>query len=424
MAQSRRKFLAGAAAAAGTAWLGAPAIAQGRAACVVVIGGGFGGATAAKYLRRLDPKLDVTLIERTDTYLTCPFSNYALAGFRKLEQNLQRYDKLQRQHRVRVVSGRASVVDTGAKSVTLSSGQKYAYDKLIVAPGIDLRFDAVPGYNEKASERMPHAWRAGVQTTLLRRQLLAMKNGGTFILCAPDNPFRCPPGPYERASVIAWYFKTQKPKSKILILDAKDTFSKQGLFQAAWESEFPGMITWVAGKDGGKVVRVDPATMTVHAGFGAEKGDVVNFIPPQTAGAIAIAAGLADDKGWCPIDPQTFASQKARDVFVLGDAAIAGAMPKSASAANTQAKVAAAAIVAQLSGKTPEAPALFNVCYSLVTPEYGISVTNAFMATSDRGIVAIPNSGGVSRANAPADRRLEAEHTTSWYRSITADSWG
>ena len=423
MAQlSRRKLLSIAGLATGT--LAAPQIARGATPRIVVIGGGFGGATAAKYLKLADRSLSVTLIERDTRFITCPFSNYVLAGFRRMEQLTQSYDALGKRHGVSVLRGDAIGVDSSRKSVTLAGGGKLPYDRLIVAPGIDMNFTAIPGFDAKTAERLPHAWKAGAQTLLLRRQLEAMKDGGTFILCAPANPFRCPPGPYERVSVIAWHLKNKKPKSKILILDAKDAFSKQGLFQAAWEAEYPGMITWIAGKDGGIVESVDAKAMSVKAGFGNEKGDVINVIPPQSAGRIARVAGLADARGWCPVDPMSFASTRVPDVFVIGDAAIAGAMPKSGSSANAQAKVAAAAVIASLAFKTPETPALLNICYSLVNPDYGISVTDVYRATP-QGITPTPNSGGVSAARASAaDRKLEAEYTQAWYRAITADSWG
>jgi sulfide dehydrogenase [flavocytochrome c] flavoprotein chain len=426
MRTTRRRFLKSAAASgAGVSLFGMPAIAQGVAGKVVVVGGGFGGATAAKYLKLANAKLDVTLVERDDRYVTCPFSNYVLGGFRKIEENVQSFDALTKLG-VKVVKGEASGIEAAGRLLRLSSGSRIAYDKLVVSPGIELNFKGVPGYDEAASEKMPHAWKAGPQTTLLRSQLEAMPDGGTFILVSPPNPFRCPPGPYERVSSIAWYFKNNKPKSKILILDAKDAFSKQGLFQAAWESEYPGMITWIAGKDGGKVESVDPAAMAVKAGFGAEKGAVVNVIPPQTAGRIAIDGGLSDERGWCAVDPQTFASRRAEHVYVIGDAAIAGAMPKSGTAANIQAKVVAAAIIAALDGKTSGPPALLNICYSLVNPDYGISTTDVYQVTADRGIIATPNAGGVSLRvpTAMGERKLEAEYTRAWYQAITSDTWG
>jgi sulfide dehydrogenase [flavocytochrome c] flavoprotein subunit len=418
----RRRVVAGM--AAGLAVIGRPALAQGTAGRVVVVGAGFGGATTARYLKRANAALDVTVIERDQQFITCPFSNYVIAGFRRIEQITHGFDGL-RKAGVTVVKGEAAGIDPAARTVTLGDGSRLSYDRLVLAPGIELNFAGLPGYSEAAAEKMPHAWLPGAQTLLLRRQLEAMPDGGTFIVCPPANSFRCPPGPYERVSVVAWYFRNNKPKSKILVFDAKDSFSKQGLFQAAWESEFPGMITWVAGKDGGKVESVDAGTMAVTTAFGVQKGAVVNVIPPQRAGAIAQAAGVAVGNGWCPVDPMTFASTRVPDIYVVGDAAIAGAMPKSGSAANTQGKVVATAIVNSLAGRAPAPPALFNVCYSLVTPDYGISVADVYQV-NDKGITPTPDAGGVSVRTPTAlnERKLEAEYTYNWYTNITADIWG
>jgi sulfide dehydrogenase [flavocytochrome c] flavoprotein subunit len=421
MTATRRAFVVGSVAAT----LVAPRLARAAAGAVVVIGAGFGGATAARYLKRLDPTVDVTLVEREAAIVTCPFSNAVLGGYETLQGITRSLDGLKAAG-IKVVRGEASAIDLQARSVRLADGSRLAYDRLIVSPGIDLNFAGVAGYSEAAATQMPHAWKAGAQTTLLRQQLEAMPDGGTFIVAPPANPFRCPPGPYERVSLVASYFKAKKPRSKILVFDAKDNFSKQGLFQAAWESEFPGMIAWVAGKDGGKVESVDPAAMTVKSGFGNQKGDVVNIIPPQRAGAIAQSAGLTGDNGWCPVDPMTFASTKAANVYVIGDASIAGAMPKSGSSANAQGKVAAGAILASLAGKPAAAPALNNICYSLVTPDYGISVTDVYQVTKDKGITTTPNAGGLS-VRTPTDhgeRKLEAAYARGWYRNISADSWG
>jgi sulfide dehydrogenase [flavocytochrome c] flavoprotein chain len=422
MQQTRRTFikLTGAAGALGAFGCAMPGGGGGR---VVVVGGGFGGATAARYVKRLDPSIQVTLIERDAQFLTCPFSNYVIGGWLEMGNITHSYDGV-RKAGIEVAQDEATAVDATVKTVTLKSGKKVQYDKLVLSPGIELKLEGVAGYNAAAAEIMPHAWKAGAQTMLLRRQLEAMPDGGTVILCPPANPFRCPPGPYERVSMIAWYLKNKKPKSKILVLDAKDAFSKQGLFQAAWESQYPGMITWIAGKDGGKVENVDARTKTVKAGFGTEKGAVINVIPPQSAGKIAIDAGLADDKGWCPVDPNTFASTKAKDIHVIGDSSIAGTMPKSGSAANTQAKGTAAAIVAALNGRAPDVASYTNTCYSLITPDYGISVTGIYTAT-DKGIVDVPNSGGVSpREASAADRKAEATYTTAWYNAITSEAFG
>lgn len=422
--QNRRTFLAGASAALGTLAFGrfAPAIAQGAAGRIVVIGGGFGGATAAKYARLLDPRLEVTLVERDPTYITCPFSNMVLGGTKTLADITHDRSGLASNHGVKLVQGEAIAIGAGNRQVRLAGGQSLPYDRLLVAPGIDIRFGAVEGYDEAAAELAPHAWKAGPQTLLLRRQLEAMADGGTVIIAAPANPFRCPPGPYERASMIAHYLKTHKPRSKVLILDAKENFSKQGLFQGGWEAVYPGMIEWVSGSAGGKVSRVDARNLTLATEFGAQKGAVVNFIPPQQAGRIAIGAGLADDKGWCPVDPASFESKLVPGIHVIGDAIYAGTMPKSGTAANSQAKIAAAAMVALLGGKAVDAPMLANTCYSLVGPDYGISVTGIYVATAD-GIKDVPNSGGVSPARAAAAiRKQEALYTEAWYKGIVADS--
>jgi sulfide dehydrogenase [flavocytochrome c] flavoprotein subunit len=422
---SRRGVLAGIGATAGL--LAAPRIVNAQAAAgrVVVIGGGFGGATAARYVKLFAPDTDVVLVERDASYVTCPFSNYVLGGIRDLNSITHRRDPLRQRYGVRLVRGEASAVDTTARSVKLKDGTSLPYDRLVVAPGIELNYGGIAGYSEQAANTvMPHAWKAGPQTTLLRKQLEAMADGGTVIVAPPANPFRCPPGPYERVSMIAWYLKTHKPKSKILVLDAKDAFSKQGLFMPGWESQYPGMITWIAGKDGGKVESVDPKEMTVTTGFGKEKGAVINIIPPQTAGRIALDAGLAEQNGWCAIDPASFASRKAQNVYVLGDASIAGAMPKSGTAANSQAKVVAAHIVSSLRGAAAPAAVYHNTCYSLVTPDYGISVTGTYRP-GPQGVAEVPNSGGVSPAKADAAvRKSEADHTLGWYAGIIADTFG
>src|SRR4030095_1832356 len=250
-------------------------------------------------------------------------------------------------------------------------GTRLPYDRLILAPGIDIRWGALPGYDEAAAARMPHAWRAGEQTLLLRRQLEAMPDGGLVVISAPANPFRCPPGPYERASLIAHYLKAQKPHSKLIVLDAKDAFSKQRLFQAAWAELYPGLLEWVPLSKGGNVTSVDAATRTLVTDFGKHQAKVANVIPPQKAGRIAEVAGVADRSGWCPIDPVTFESKLQPGIHIIGDAAIAGAMPKSAFAANSQAKVCAAAVATLLAGGMPPSPKLINTCYSLVAPRHG-----------------------------------------------------
>lgn len=421
---SRREFAAGAAGAAALTGFAPAILAQGRAPKrVVVVGGGFGGATAAKYIRALDKTIQVTLVEPSQTFYTCPFSNLVLGGLRTMPSIAHNYTAMRTKHGVNVLHSTATKVDPAKKIVTLANGQTLPYDKLVLSPGVDMKWGAIAGYDEKAAELMPHAWKAGPQTALLRRQLEAMKDGGTVILSAPADPFRCPPGPYERVSMIAHYLKTKKPKSKILLLDAKDQFSKQGLFMGGWKALYDGMIEWVPLSKDGKVVKVDPKTRQLECELGAKhKGDVVNIIPPQKAGAIAMAADVAQGD-WCPINPATFESTKQKDIHVIGDASIAAPMPKSGFSASSQGKVVAAAIVAIFQGKEPSAPSFANTCYSTVGPDYGISVANVYVV-KDGKMTAAPG-GGVSPAQADAAfRKAEARYAESWYKANTAEVWG
>ena len=388
---------------------------------VVVVGGGFGGATCAKYLRRADPSLEVTLIEPHRRFVTCPFSNAVLVGLRELASVTHTYDGLRQHYGVHLVHATATGLDPMRHQVTLDDGSALTYDRLVLSPGVDMQWGALEGYDVAASERFPHAWHAGPQTLLLRRQLEAMEDGGLVVLTAPDNPYRCPPGPYERASLIAHYLKTYKPRSKLLLLDAKDTFTKQALFRTAWARLYPGLLEWVSGSQGGRVVRVDTQAGTVHTDFDEYKPAVANIIPPQHAAAIARAAGLDDGKGWCSIHPRTFASTVHPDVHILGDAIIAAPMPKSAFSANNQAKVCAAAIVALLRGAPVPEPVLMNTCYSLVAPDYGISIAAVYRVAGDK-IAAVEGSEGTSPVDAPNEiRHREAEYGESWYANIIAD---
>jgi sulfide dehydrogenase [flavocytochrome c] flavoprotein subunit len=390
----------------------------------VVVGGGFGGATAAKYLRVLDPSLSVTLVEPDQAYVTGPLSNLVLAGLRPLDGLTQSYSALSARHGVEVVHDTAVAIDADRRRVRLAGGQTLAYDRLVVSPGIDMRWDAISGYSEAAAQIMPHAWTGAAQLQLLRRQLEAMPDGGVFLIAAPPTPYRCPPGPYERASLVAHAFKQKKPRAKIVIMDAKDQFSDQPLFEDGWKALYGGLIERVGLSDDGRVAEVKPDEMTVVSEFGeAHKADVINIIPPQRAGKIAQDAGLANATGWCPIDPRTFESTQVRNVHVIGDAALAGAMPKGAFAANTQAKVAALAIVDALAGRPPAIPTYLSSCYSLLAPDYGISVIDVFRATSE-GITPVPGAGGQSPRTADAAvRAQEARYADGWYASITQEIW-
>ena len=427
---SRRRFIklvgaAGGVSAVASILSGCASISTGSTKSkVVIIGGGFGGATAAKYIRMMDKNINVTLVERDVKYHTCPFSNSVLGGINNIDFIAHSYDKLQSIYGINVIHDSALDIDSDTKSVKLASGKTLKYDRLIVSPGIDFKWGAIDGYNEEASTVLPHAWKAGQQTVLFRKQLEAMKDGGTVIISAPGNPFRCPPGPYERASLIAHYLKEHKPKSKILILDAKEKFSKQGLFTKGWEKLYPDMIEWVSMTNDGEVKRVDAKNMMVHTEFAAHKGDVINIIPPQKAGIIAFRAGLTNEQGWCPISQKTFESTIHPDIHVIGDSSIAGKMPKSGYSANSQGKICAAAVVAMLNGINVEEPSFINTCYSLLSPTYGISVAAVYQMEEGQ-IAKIKGSGGVTPSDANK-RHLykEAKFAESWYKNITQDMFG
>jgi len=418
---TRRNAILGITAAATS--LAAPSILRAQSAGrIVVVGGGFGGATCARALKRADAKLQITLIEPNRTFISCPFSNEVIAGLRDMEAQQFGYDKLAAEG-ISVVAQAATTIDTQKRSVTAADGEAFGYDRLVLSPGIDFHVEALPGYDDAASEKMPHAWKAGPQTLLLRRHLEAMADGGTVAIAIPANPSRCPPAPYERASLIAHYLKTTKPRSKVLILDAKDAFSQQRLFERAWKELYGDMIERVALSQGGRVTSVDAASKTIVTEFGNYTPDVANVIPPQRAGRIAEIAGAADATGWCPIDPVTFESKLVKDIHVIGDACLGGGIPKSASAASAQGKACAAAIIALLAGRTPEAPRLTGVCYTTVAPGYGFSLAGNYQPKGD--IFAEVEGGATSPVDAPRELRTrEAAEAEHWFQTITADCFG
>jgi NADPH-dependent 2,4-dienoyl-CoA reductase/sulfur reductase-like enzyme len=419
----RRKLLKAVAAGAAAALLPAPTIAQGAGAHVVVIGGGFGGASCARALRKLAPTLRVTLVEKNDTFTAMPHSNAVLAGLVALKEQQFGYDRLKADG-IDVVFASASAVDPVRKSVKLSSGATLDYERLVVSPGIEFRANSISGYDAAAMANMPPAYNDGHEVALLRRQLEAMEDGGTVVISSPVNPARCPPAPYERASLIAHYLKTSKPRSKVVVLDSKDSFTMQKLFESAWQQLYPGLIEWVGLSQGGELTAVDADAMTLSTDFDKVKAAVANVIPPQKAGAAAEIAGVADRTGWCPVDAVTFASRLQPDIHVIGDAAIAGAMPRSASAAHSQGEICAAAIAAQLSGKEPATPTLTSSCYSLIAPDYAISQKGTYRPVEDQYAEA---GGGVtlSPQNAPRDKRVaEAREADEWFRDLTASVFG
>lgn len=427
---TRRGFIQTAGAATAVGMAGAPILALGATKKVVVIGGGTAGATAAKYLRMADSSIEVTLIEANKDYYTCYMSNEVLGGGKTMDDIKFGYTGL-KGHGVNVVHDMVTGVDAKAKKVTTKGGQTFAYDRCIVSPGIDFKYDGIEGYDEKiANESIPHAWKAGPQTAMLRKQLEDMKDGGTVVITPPTNPFRCPPGPSERASQIAMYLNASgKKKSKILIIDPKQKFSKQGLFKQAWTKMYGfgtdnAMIEWHGGDDNA-LASVDAATKTITNGFGDEiKADVLNVIPAQKAGKIAYTAGLVDDKGWCPVDLKTFESTIHAGIHVIGDASAAKGMPKSGYAANSQAKVAAAAVAALLGGGKVGTPSYVNTCYSIAGVDYGFSVAAVYRLAED-GSKITKVSGGLTPSDASADAlKREVGYAHSWFKNITTDIFG
>jgi len=423
MKMNRRDFVKTAGAATAVGLVGVPHLAFGAANKVVVIGGGTAGATAAKYIKRLDSGIDVTIVEPNPEYYTCYFSNEVLSGERTLDSIKVSYDGL-KGHGINMVQDSVAEIDADKKVVKTAGGKELAFDRCIVAPGVEFLYDKIEGYSEEVAQKLPHAWKAGPQTKILRSQLEAMPDGGTVVIAAPPNPFRCPPGPYERASQIAMYLTARKPKSKIIILDSKQKFSKQGLFTQAWEMFYGDMIEWRPGPDAA-VIKVSPDDMTAETSFGDEiKADVLNIIPPQRAGKIAQTSGLADEGGWCPVDQRSFESLIHKGVHVIGDACIAGKMPKSGYAANSQAKVCAAAVVALLNEGEVGVPSFVNTCYSIAGPEWGISVAAVYKLGADGTIASVPGAGGLTPMDASKEAHArEVEYAHSWYKNIVADSF-
>ncbi len=401
----------------------APRMAAGQAKPrVVVIGGGVGGATVAKYLAASAKSLDVALIEPKIRYATCFCSNLYLAGLRSFESLTHGYEMLSERYGIRVIHDSAATIDSVGKIVALESGAKLPYDRLVVSPGIAFKFGAIDGYDETATQTMPHAWNAGPQTKLLRAQLEAMEDGGVFLIVAPPNPFRCPPGPYERASLVADYFKRYKPRSKILILDAKDTFFEQDLFEDGWNRHYAGMIEWLPAQFTGGITAVDVKGRSVKTKSETFQAAVANIIPPQMAGQLALRAGLADQSGWCPVDPVTFESKLLPGIHVVGDAANAGDMPKSAFCANSQAKACAFAIAAALTGSERFAPHLFNTCFTYLAADDAVSDAISFKPAD--GTIKISDIFISKVGEAAETRHKTVREATGWYDAFTHDVFG
>ncbi|MGI9371750.1 MAG: FCSD flavin-binding domain-containing protein [Hyphomicrobiales bacterium] len=422
---SRRRFgaLMGASAAGLAASnLAAPAVLAGPKSRLVVIGGGPGGATTARYVAKAGKDVAVTIIEPKQNFTTCFFSNLYLGGFRTLDSITHGYGTLAAQYGISMVHDVAIDVDRASKKVKLGRGGELAYDRLVVSPGISMRYDTIEGYSAEATTMMPHAWQAGTQTALLKKKLEAMEDGGTFVICPPPNPFRCPPGPYERICMVAHYLKANKPKSKIIVLDAKNKFSKQALFQEAWTQHYDGMIEWLPEEVTGGVKAVKADSMEIVTDGETFKASVANVIPAQSAGTIAQRAGLIADSGWCLIDPSSMRSKVDEDVFVIGDASVASAMPKSAFSANSQAKVAANAILADVAGSKKFPAKYRNTCWSLVAADDGVKVGADYKGGEEKIDV---TSKFISKTGEASDLRSQtAEEANGWYAGITKDIFG
>jgi sulfide dehydrogenase [flavocytochrome c] flavoprotein subunit len=423
MNRTRRSLLGAALAAAG---LGSPA--PSRAASrthVIIVGAGFGGATCAKWLHRLAPSADLTLIDARPSWATGPFTNLAIADGCDLARITRRTADIGRAHGVRTIVDEVIALDPAARSLRLRGGQTLRADRIIVSPGVAMRWGVIEGLTPELSGAMPHAWLGGPDVLALRDRIEAVPDGGTLVIGAPANPYRCPPGPYERASLIAdTLLRTGRKRTKILIADAKDDFTKRALFLAEWDERYGSMIEWIPRAKGGEVVRVDATTGEVWLRGSSTPivTDLASIIPPQQAAAIAVAGDLVDESGWCPVDPRSFESTRHAGIHVLGDATIAPPMPKSAFAANSQAKLAAAWIAAALAGRPAPDARIISTCYSLVARDAAISVSGFYSAASGRIAVV---SEGVSPLTPPDGLRArEATQAHDWYDSISTDSFG
>jgi sulfide dehydrogenase [flavocytochrome c] flavoprotein subunit len=422
--RATRRDLLKTAMAASAAIFPLPAIGQQRGAQVIVVGGGFGGATCARTLKRADPRLAVTLVETNRIYTACPMSNATIAGLRDIKRQDFAYDHLAAGG-VEMRFAAALAVDPITRIVVLTDGSKLGFERLVLSPGINFRWNALPGYSpEVAATAMPHAWKDREQIALLTRQIAAMEDGDVIVISVPVTPSRCPPAPYERASLIAYAVKTRKPRCKVIVLDAKDSFALQRQFKAAWSQLYPDVLEYVPLSSGGLVTAVDAETKTITTDFDKFTPAVANIIPQQKAGHIAEVAGVADRTGWCPVDPVTFESRLQPNIHVIGDSAIAGAMPRSASAAGSQAKICANAIVALLTGGKPAEPLLSGACYSLIAPDYAISQTGRYHPVGDI-YNEVEGSSSASPVRAPLERRSqEAREADAWFNTLTREVFG
>jgi sulfide dehydrogenase [flavocytochrome c] flavoprotein chain len=416
----RRTFLGLSGGASGAVLLSGWSATQAKAASsakVLIIGGGFAGSSCALQLRRLNPAMQVTLVDPDDVYTTCPMSNGALVGLRDM-QSLRVTRRGLIRGGVVYVRDRVVALDTGARRARLAGGGELLYDRVVLATGIRMLWGRPAGYTEAAALRMPHAWQAGSQTEILAAQIGALPDGGVIAISVPAGPMRCPPGPFERASLIAAHLLPAKPRCKILIFDANNRFPRQDEFSSAWQALYPGMIEWISVVDGGAVERVDPERMMVVSAAGEHRVDIANIIPPQAPAQLAVQGGLASDHGWCPVNPLTFESTSAANAYVIGDSCIADPMPKAASAAQSQALQCAAAIVASLAGLEPKPVVLDSVCYSSLGFKSALSIHGQFQA-GVAGMEQLPPALQVKAS--PLEETARADE---WYRHALRQAFG
>jgi sulfide dehydrogenase [flavocytochrome c] flavoprotein subunit len=417
MTTNRRQFIGGIGALAASAFP-MPAFAQAKPK-VVVVGGGPGGATVAKYVAK-DGGIDVTLVEPARRFTTCFHSNLYVGGFKTWEELTHSYDKITKAYGIKHLRQKASAVDREKKLVKFASGRTLNFDRLVLAPGIDIKFDSVPGYSEEVSKKLPHAWQAGPQTQLLKRQLNALSDGATIVMIAPPNPYRCPPGPYERVSMMAHVLKAKgHTKSRIIVIDPKENFSKQALFMEGWQKHYPGMVEWQDSKMHGGVKNVDAKTMTVKTDLGEYKAQLINVIPAQMAGKIARDAGLANQSGFCPINPENMRSTMDANIYLVGDACIPGDMPKSGFSANSQAKIAAMMIRGELANGRTFPARYTNTCWSVIETDDTVKIGGRY-EPKDGKIAAVETFVSKTGESAELRKQTQAENI-GWYSGIVAD---
>ena len=396
-------------------------IARGAVPRVVVVGGGFSGATFCKYLRRAYAGVDITLVEPNTQLTSCVYSNEVVAGITHLKDLVFYYDGLVTKYGLTWANAAVTSINPVHKTIQLDSGSSLGYDKLVFGPGMVYRFDAIPGFDKKAAKKLPVAWHAGPETKALHENLTTMPRGGTAIITVPPMPYRCPPAPYERTSLFAWYMSQNNPTGKVLLLDSNDSYAMQPLFEEGWANLYPGMVTRISGPNGGGVLSVDANAMTVTCAAGTFHGDLINVIPPQKSGPLAEATGLTDATLWCPVDPTTFASKQVADIHVIGDSAASG-LPKSATSGNAGAKIAALALANILRGQAVTAPVFTNTCYARMNPTYSIGIVDVFGLDAN-GNVAIRYKGtGTTPVGASLKYHAqEAKYADKWFRSLISD---